>query len=209
MRLVALFSFLISASLSHAAVPKAVSPASPLTVLLDFEQPHSSISFDSLQQELQRLFAPARLKIDLRIHSELPSAPQFTDVLLFKMKGHCTMDALPIGALSDERGALAMTYSVDGDLLPFGEVECDRVRQSIQRTLGKGDPERHQATFGIALGRVIAHEVYHMITNSSAHTKDGLTKESLSGRELSQQLLSYPAGARTTLQDRANHAFSH
>jgi len=204
MRPVALLSFLITVSLSQAEVPSVASTPSPVTVLLDFDQPHSSVSLQSMQQELDRILASARLKVDLRLHNELPDAPQFHDVVIFKMKGHCTMNALPIAALSDERGALAMTYSVDGSLLPFGEVECDRVRQSVQRAVGKGNPESHQAVFGIALARVIAHEMYHMISNSSTHTKDGVTKESLSGRELSQQLMSYPNGARNILEVRAD-----
>ena len=206
MRLVAHFSLLISVSLSHAAI---VPQTSPITVLLDFEQPHSAASVQSLQTELDRILAPARLKVDLRLQSELPSAPQFADLVLFKMKGHCTMDALPIGALSDERGALAMTYSVDGGFLPFGEVECDRVRQSIQRTLGKGNPEGHQVAYGVALARVIAHEMYHMIANSSSHTKHGVTKESLSGSELSQQFLFYPTAVSNSLQERANRPQTH
>jgi hypothetical protein len=172
----------------------------PVTVLLDFEQPHSSTSLQALAQELERILGPARLKVDLRIKSEMPPASEYGELVLFKMRGHCTMNALPIAALSDERGALAMTYSVDGQLLPFGEVQCDRVRGSVQRALGKGDPERHQAALGIALARVMAHEMYHMIANRSAHTKDGVTKESLSARELSQAVLPLSGKANDALR---------
>ncbi len=207
MRLVALVSFLMSVSLSHAAGLNPVSPG--ITVLLDFEQPHSSLSLQLIQHELDRILAPVRLNVHLRVKSELPRAPQFSDLVLFKMKGRCSMDALPIGALSDERGPLAMTYSVDGGLLPFGEVQCDRVRQSLQRALGRANPATHQTAFSIALARVIAHEMYHMITNSSTHTKEGVTKESLSGRELSQEPMYYPSAARNSLQDHAGRASVH
>ncbi len=67
----------------------------------------------------------------------------------------------------------------------------------------------HQAAFGVALARVIAHEMYHMIANSPAHTKEGVTKESLSGQELSQPLLSYPSGASNALQERADRPPLH
>lgn len=179
------------------------SPAAlPVTVLIDFEQPHSSVSFDALQHELRRILNPARVDVDLRIRSEVPPSSQFGELLLFKMRGHCTMSpaALPIGALSDERGALAMTYSVDGKMLSFGEVECDRVRDCVQRALGKGNPEVHQAAYGIALARVMAHEMYHMLANSATHTKDGLTKKALSGRELSQAALPLAENAAAALR---------
>lgn len=97
------------------------------------------------------------------------------------------MNALPIGALSDERGALAMTYSVDGELLGFGEVECDHVRGCILRALGTGNPAAQEPLYGQALARVMAHELYHMLVHSSLHTRDGLTKERLSGWDLSQE----------------------
>jgi hypothetical protein len=199
--------------LASAAMLRAESKISatvlPVTVLLDFEQPHSAASLQALAQELDRILAPAQLKIDLRIKSEVPASAQFGELVLFKMKGHCSMNALPIGALSDERGALAMTYSVDGQLLSFGEVECDRVRGSVQRALGRGDPERHQAALGVALARVMAHEMYHMIANSSTHTKDGVTKESLSGAELAERPLSLTGKAKDALRASTDTAAAH
>ena len=170
--------------------------APPVTVLLDFEQPHSSASFAALQQELDRILAPARLHIDLRDKSDVPPYAQFGDLLIFKMKGACSMTSLPIGALSDERGPLAMTYSADGQMLSFGEVECDRVRQCLQRVFGRGNPHAHEAAFGIALARVMAHEMYHMMGNCADHTRHGVTKRSLSGQELSQQRL--PLGSEAS-----------
>ena len=174
--------------------------ASPVTVLLDFEQPHSSVSFASLQNELTRILTPTRLNVDLRDKSEVSPSAEFGELLVFKMKGHCTMNALPIGALSDERGPLAMTYSANGQILSFGEVECDRIRESLQRVIGKGNPEAHQAAYGIALARVMAHEMYHMMANCSAHTKGGLTKKTLSGSELSQHLLPLDHDAKNAPQ---------
>ena len=101
-----------------------------------------------------------------------------------------------------------MTYSVDGQLLSFGEVECDRVRRSVQQAVGKGDPEKHQVALGVALARVMAHEMYHMMSNSSVHTKDGVTKESLSARELSQEMLPFSRKAQSALRDAISSADS-
>lgn len=163
-----------------------------ITVLLDFEKPHSDVSVQAMREELQRILDPAGLKIDLRLKNELSPEPQFPDLVIFKMKGSCTMNALPVAALSDERGALAMAYSSDGEILHFGEVECDRVRQSLQRVLGRGAPERHQKAYGAALGLLVAHEMYHMLGNQKIHTRDGLTKSSLSARELLEDNLTLP-----------------
>jgi hypothetical protein len=37
---------------------------------------------------------------------------------------------------------------------------------------------------GRALGRVVAHELVHILTGSRRHTKDGVAQAELSGREL-------------------------
>jgi hypothetical protein len=172
--------------MAHAAPGGEFLSPQTVTVVLDFEHPYSPAPLKAMHQELSRILAPAGLKIDVRIKSALSPKQDFRDLVLFKMKGSCAMDALPIGALSDERGALAMTYSVDGKTLDFGEVECDRVRTSIQRTLGTDNPAAQEPLYGKALARVMAHELYHMLTRSSEHTTQGVTKERLSGWELSQ-----------------------
>jgi hypothetical protein len=197
MRAAAAATFVLS-SVVLSAAPAAVSSTQAVTVLVDFEKPHSALFIDALRNQLHALLGPVGFKVDLQLKSELPPYPEFAELVLFKMKGSCTMSALPlpIGALSDERGPLAMAYSSDGEVLHFGEVECDRVRESLQRILGRGNSEKHQAVFGTALGLVIAHEMYHMMANSSAHTKTGVTKSSLSARELLAGDLTLPALAQ-------------
>jgi hypothetical protein len=182
------------------AYPDTSDPAQSVTVLVDFEKPYSTASIDALRSELQTLFAPSGLKIDVRLKNQLPPGSEFNQLVVFKMKGACSMVSLPVGALSDERGPLAMTYSSDGELLHFGEVECDRVRHSLQRVLGKGYPEKRQAALGMALGVVMAHEMYHMMANAKGHTGEGITKHSLSAEEMLAGELSIPASARKAVQ---------
>jgi hypothetical protein len=182
------------------AYPDTADPSQGVTVLVDFEKPYSEASVDALRSELQTLFAPSGLKIDLRVKNQLPPGAEFNQLVVFKMKGACSMVSMPIGALSDERGPLAMTYSSDGELLHFGEVECDRVRHSLERVLGKGYPEKRQTALGTALGMVMAHEMYHMMANAKAHTGAGVTKHSLSAEEMLAGDLAIPAAARKAVQ---------
>jgi len=182
------------------AYPDTADPSQSVTVLVDFEKPYSEASVDALRSELQTLFAPSGLKINLRVKNQLPPDAEFSQLVVFKMKGACSMVSMPIGALSDERGPLAMTYSSDGELLHFGEIECDRVRHSLERVLGKGYPEKHQTALGTALGMVMAHEMYHMMANAKAHTGAGVTKHSLSAEEMLAGNLGIPDAARKAVQ---------
>ena len=184
MRPVAFLSYLLFSTglLLRSSTPD----AKQITVLVDFTDVRSATSLNALKSELQNILSDSHLQLDLQLKSDFPDASVPGDLVLFKMKGHCTMNALPIAALSDERGPLPMTYSVNGELLPFGEVQCDRVRTALQRAIGRSNPEAHQTEYGVALARVMAHEIYHMLAKSATHTKEGLTKEALSPGELSR-----------------------
>jgi len=172
----------------------------PITIVLDFENSHDHVPLQIMERELQNLLSNARISVNLLLRDELASHPQFGELLVFKMKGHCSTTELPIGAVLDERGPLAMTYSSDGEMLSFGEVECDRVRLSLQRLTGHSYPELHSVLYGRALGRVVAHEMYHMLVSSTSHTGSGLTKESLSPKELAEEPMQFSNQASQALR---------
>lgn len=191
----------LAATSLRAGIDVPVAPP-PLTVLLDYDRPVSLAASQALASELTSILSDSNINVTLRLRKDIPEHSEFRDLVLFRMKGTCSMQALPIAALSDERGPLALTHEVNGELLPFGEVECDRVRQSLQRTLGRGNPQKYETQFGIALARVMAHELYHMKAHSASHTKEGVTKAALSSEELSTGKLMLPPKARTLLQVR-------
>ncbi len=172
-----------------------------LTVLVDFEKPHSTVSVEALRQELKELLEPAGITTTVMLKSEMPASPQFSEVVVFEMKGSCSMNTAPVtlSGLPEERGPLGLAYESDGQVLHFGEVECDRVRRCLQRVTRGGHPLQHEAEYGAALGIVLAHEIYHMIAGAKEHTKDGLTKESLSAGELLSGQLSIPEVVREAL----------
>jgi hypothetical protein len=170
-----------------------------VTVLMNFEKPHSVVSVVALRDELRELLKPAGIAIDVMLKSELPASPQFAELVVFEMKGWCSMEAEePV--MIDERGPLGLAYSSDGEVLHFGEVRCDRIRQCLERITRGAHPEKHQVEYSTAVGMVVAHEIYHMMAGSKTHTKNGLTKESLSAFELLDGTLTIPAGVRAALR---------
>ncbi len=176
-----------------------VSPS--LTVLVDFESPHSETSLRTMRASLNQLLQPSGIEVDVQVKSDLADHPQFRDLVIFKMKGSCSIESVaPPSPIYDERGPLAMAYTSDGDVLHFGEVECDRIRHSLQRVLGHGVSIKNQQAYGSALAIVIAHEVYHMLGNVKHHTHEGLTKPELSALELTNAKLSMSHDALLAIQ---------
>lgn len=155
---------------------------SPLTVLLEFEQPHSTQSVLEMEKETQHILKPSGLKLEWRFKDSIAQSESFSDVVVVRMAGQCRMDAFPV--LLDERGPLAFTHSSDGEVLPFSEVLCDKVRRSVQSALKPATPQDADKLYGRALGRVLAHEMFHMVAKTQTHGKRGVAKTTLSGLQL-------------------------
>lgn len=80
--------------------------------------------------------------------------------------------------------ALAWTHASGGDVTPFGAVDLAALSTFLQ--LGSyelGSPHGARV-FGRALGRVAAHEIFHMITRSMVHSPRGVMQAELTRREL-------------------------
>jgi hypothetical protein len=196
--------FLVLAFGLHAGAAT-VSNALPVTVVLDYDHPQSGTSFLAMQSKLQVTMQNAGVQVDLRKKSTLTKTSEFEYLLVFKMKGTCSMSAENRKALAREGQPLAMAFTAGSEVLPFGEVECDRVRQSLQRVLGMGaHSDKDEQLYGSALAMVMAHEIYHMVTNTKHHTREGVTKERLSARDLLDGKLPLSEAARNAIERSVN-----
>jgi hypothetical protein len=112
---------------------------------------------------------------------DVTPADSFQSLVMVNFHGRCRVE---LAAAPDEGDKpLAWTHVVDGKVVPFSDVECDRVRASIHSA--NGIKQLSDLVLGRALARVLAHELYHVLKRTSTHTGAGLAKRSLSGLELS------------------------
>jgi hypothetical protein len=181
------------ASLATAVTPaaSAIAASAPVTIVLDFQGAHSDKSVREMKREFEAIMQPSGLRFEWRLRSEA-GRESFDNLVVVRFKGKCVLE--PVGYLYDERGPLAFTYSSDGVPQPFSEVECDKVTASVRGAMWGGEYAKADQLLGRALGRVMAHEVVHMFSNSAMHGKEGVAAPALSGRQLiSPQLKLSPA----------------
>lgn len=164
-----------------AAVSTLAARAADVTVVLDFDGPYSDRSIGEMKREAEGILKDTGTKLEWRTRSQA-AGQDFPNLVLVKFKGKCMLE--PVGYLYDERGPLAFTHSADGNLQPFSEVECDKVTTSVRGAMFGGDYAQADLLLGRALGRVLAHELIHILRNSRKHDREGVEKESLSGMEL-------------------------
>ncbi len=168
------------------AAPKPVTVSPDVTVIIDLKGPYSQTALKEMQAEANRIIGTSGVHLDWQRREDVNHAV-FNDLVVMTFKGSCTFDPAP--PLYDELGPYAITRTANGEVQPFGEVDCDRVVHSVRNAMFGSDFARGEMLIGRALGRVVAHELVHMLTKSGMHAHDGVQKAALSGRQLIAQSL--------------------
>jgi len=104
--------------------------------------------------------------------------------------GSCSASA---PALTTAAAILADTSIADGRILPFFRVDCTRVIQML-------GPHPESPVVGRALGRVIAHEIYHIVAHTAEHHDRGVAKAVFSIRDLTNPQFEFDAWSVSRMQ---------
>jgi hypothetical protein len=169
-----------------ASAPVMAAPA--VTVVLQFDQAYSSLSLDVMEREVASIVGESGIKVDWRLFSDLHSAVSFESLVVVHFHGLCNMESA--SPTFDERSYFGFTYVSDGAVLSFSEVECDKIRNSIHPAMSTRQWKERDSVLGRALGRVLAHELFHMLAKTRHHANEGVTKSSLSAAQLISDKLS-------------------
>lgn len=157
-----------------------------VTVILDFKGAYSSLAIKEMEREAGQILAASGVQLGWDILGRNPHAT-YNDLVLMTFHGACEYDA--DSPRYDTLGPYAMTHISNGDVLPFGEVDCGRIVSSARDAMSGGDYARADQLVGRAMGRVVAHELVHMLTRSATHGTEGVEKPALSGRQLISPVL--------------------
>jgi hypothetical protein len=174
MRPVAIFALVFATVASRAF-------AEGVTMVLEFQGPQNDRSIAEMKREFTGIMKDSALTFDFKSREDAADF-SFSNLIVARFKGTCVLKPVPY--LIDERGPLAFTYSSDGNVQPFTEVKCDQVTRAVRSAMSGRDFAHADLLLGRALGRVLAHEVVHILTRSGAHGHDGVAKTALSGTQL-------------------------
>src|SRR5580698_1326919 len=176
-------------------VSTALAAGAPLAVYYSFDTAPPSDLFTEIQSELGRILAPSGLRAAWRA-TDAPRDPAeaFGGIVVFRFHGQCSLEGAENGGETDPANKrLAETELIERHILPFGAVDCDKVRAFIAPVLKTMPPQEKTALLGRALARVSAHEIYHMLTGSDTHAKEGIFRSSHSRRDLTATKFSFAA----------------
>lgn len=111
----------------------------------------------------------------------------YSRIAVIHLLGQCRSDIPVSPALRSTRlegEALGQTHIVEGSVLPIADIRCDRIRRFIDADLRILNTESRGELFGRALGRVMAHELYHILLRTREHGRDGIARPAQSAADL-------------------------
>lgn len=154
----------------------------PIALYTSFQNQPAADVLEALQDEVESIMEPTGLRFDWRNLADTNGSEVSVELAVLKFKGHCDADGW--FESHPKPGPLGWTHMTDGIILPFSDVDCDGVRHFLQRGLFAVRPAQRAEAYGRALGRVLAHELYHIFADTTHHGSCGVGKEAYSVQEL-------------------------
>ena len=148
------------------------SAADSVTIVLSAQPSASNLSIAVLEQELAAI---PDLQLTTGIELDRP--------VQVRLMGRCSLAGVPEKS-SRQPGPYAWAHVSDGRVLPFIEVDCDRIRTALFSTMWGEDFQHRDFLLGRALARIIAHELHHVLDNAVHHSQEGLAQPRLTAASL-------------------------
>ena len=176
-------------SLASAGQAEKAKASKTVTLVVAFDESQAQPEVvEALKSELAEIWRGEPVRLDWRALESVQPGDSFEDLVVVHFRGDCHVHPLP-PFLIDERGPqggsmLAYSPTVNGEVQPFSSVLCERVERSVQSAMKPGQRKTASKLYGRALGRVLSHELYHILNQTKDHEEQGLAKRSLTGQQL-------------------------
>jgi len=151
-------------------------------VYTSFQREPPEAVLDSMRLEVAAIMSPGGLCLNWRSLDGVRETEVFSELAVARFRGNC--DGSGLAASGIEPGALAWSHVSDGVVLPFAEVDCDRIQGFLQRRLLGLETRSREEVFGRAVGRVLAHELYHIFARAQGHGTRDVDRPSFTAAEL-------------------------
>jgi len=156
-------------------------PTVPLIIYTDFQKSAPLSVTESIEREVDAIMSPLGMPFKWSPLQEADGRSPAAQLAVVTFRGKCDASGWSSGVLS---GPLGWTYLKQGEIIPYADVDCDGIREFIHHELLHKTPIDADLLLARAVGRVLAHELYHVLTRTSTHASGGLSKPNISAQEL-------------------------
>jgi hypothetical protein len=154
----------------------------PLLLYTDFEiKPPGAVEI-AIQNEVESIMSPIGWHF---VWESLPTTERpkiCIRLVVVRFKGVC--DAQDMAKYPPYPYSLGATEVTDGQILPFANIYCTAIRALLAPDLVATRATERNTLFARAVGRVLAHELYHVFANEKHHAGKGVAEAHFSSEEL-------------------------
>jgi hypothetical protein len=134
---------------------------------------------EEMKREVNALMEDAGYSVSWRSPGDFGQDEGDAAVIVSEFQGICEVPRRGTILHPPSTGTtLASTAVSDGEVLPFIVVDCATVTSLLAPALSSEAAARREFLYGRALGRVVAHELFHALTGSREHDDAGVAKHS-------------------------------
>jgi hypothetical protein len=170
-----------------------------LGLLLNFDKTPSPTVLNAMKRELGNIMSAAHLELRWSILARQQS-DTYTRAVVFRFHGTCAALPQPVERPLGS-AVLAETAVTDGEVNPYADLNCDRVRDFLS------DAAPGQETrMGRAMGRVMAHELYHVLLHTTKHGDSGIARAEHSPKALLAKYMRFEEGELDLIHEKLTSA---
>jgi hypothetical protein len=127
----------------------------------------------AIKLELASLMQSAGVNAELQNGFQTASENR-GDLVIVELRGSCA-PSKPLRT-KPNIARLGSSAVADGKVLPLSWVDCSVLTRMLEPHLTPSLKTQRDFVYGRAIARVIAHELYHVLGRTTAHTASGLAK---------------------------------
>ena len=142
-------------------------------VFLDFQHGASRQTILAMQREVAAILEVTGAEFSWLALNQDSQSETFDDLAVLRFEGSCKALDEAEGYLT-HGAALGSTEISEGEVTPYTSVHCGQIALCLRPYMAEAGATR-EALFGRALGRVVAHELYHILSKTREHTRTGVT----------------------------------
>lgn len=148
-----------------------------VAVYLKVQRDDSPAALGEMKTELEKLMQSTGVRIHWRDTRKEPGG-NHQELVVLALRGVCDAphETLSSPQLLNQSSSLGSSAVADGRILPFSYVDCSALTHFIGHSVANLPAALRDFTYGRAMARLAAHELYHVLSQRSDHTQTGIGK---------------------------------
>ncbi|HLJ80011.1 MAG TPA: hypothetical protein VKT52_00915, partial [Ktedonobacterales bacterium] len=179
------------------------SAASDLVVYLNAGANQAAPPLALMRREAESLMQTAGYSIQWRDAQSRRTGVDAPNLVFVELSGACIVPMSPVPgapAPDDNQPSLATTAVEDGVVLPFSRIDCAALTRILSSVFAREAPGRRTYLYGRAMGRLLAHELYHVLAQTRDHVAAGIGKPCFTASDLVADRFEFESVALARLQ---------